>query len=182
MHNTNNPWEMIPLGEKSPDVINVVIEIPKGSQNKYEFDEKLGVFRLDRVLYTPFHFPLDYGFIPQTRSEDGDHLDVLVIGGDPAVTGCVTEVRPIGVLRMIDSGESDFKILAVQKINPRFDTIKDIKDVEAWQPHLLKEVVHFMEHYKDLQGKKVETKGWGDAEEAKVEIKKAAEVYQKEQS
>jgi inorganic pyrophosphatase len=175
-----NIYESIPLGEKAPEVINVVIEIPKGSNDKYEFDEKLGVFRLDRVLYSPFFFPLDYGFIPQTRSEDGDHLDVLVIGGNPAITGAVEEVRPIGVLRMIDSGEMDFKILAVQKVNPRFDTIKDIKDIEMWQPHLLKEVVHFMEHYKDLQGKKVETKGWGDAAEAKAEITKAAEVYKME--
>lgn len=176
-----NIYESIPLGDKAPDVINVVIEIPKGSNNKYEFDEKLGVFKLDRVLYSSFYYPLDYGFIPQTRSEDGDHLDVLVIGGAPVFTGCVEEVRPIGVLRMIDSGEMDFKVLAVRKADPRYETIKDIKDVEAWQPHLLKEVVHFMEHYKDLQGKKVETKGWGGAEEAKSEIKKAAETYKTEQ-
>jgi inorganic pyrophosphatase len=176
----NNPWEMVPLGEKSPELINAVIEIPKGSQNKYEFDEKMGVFKLDRVLYSPFHYPLDYGFIPHTRSEDGDHLDVMVIGGDPIVQGAIAEVRPIAVLRMIDSGESDFKILAVQKADPRFDQIKDLKDVEAWQPHLLKEVVHFMEHYKDLQGKKVETQGWGDAAEAKAEIIKAAEVFSKQ--
>ena len=173
----DNIYENIPLGDKAPDIINAVIEIPKGSQNKYEFDEKLGVFRLDRVVYTAFHYPLDYGFIPQTRSEDGDHLDVLVIGSDPTVVGSLVEVRPIGVLRMIDSGESDFKILGVQKANPRFDTIKDIADVEAWQPHLLKEIVHFMEHYKDLQGKKVETQGWGNAEEAKNEIKKASKAY-----
>src|SRR5580692_4407339 len=129
-----NIYEALPLGDKSPDVINAVIEIPKGSNNKYEFDEKLGVFKLDRVLYSPFFYPLDYGFIPGTRSEDRDHLDVLVIGGDPAVTGCVVEVRPVAVLRMIDSGEPDFKILAVQKINPRFDAIKDLKDIESWQP------------------------------------------------
>jgi inorganic pyrophosphatase len=177
----SNVYEAIPLGDKAPEIVHAVIEIPKGSNNKYEFDEALGVFKLDRVLYSPFFYPLDYGFIPQTRSEDGDHLDVLVIGSDPAITGTVEEVRPIGVLRMIDSGESDFKIIAVQKVNPRFDTIKDIKDIETWQPHLLKEVVHFMEHYKDLQGKKVETKGWGDAAEAKAEITKAAEAYKKEQ-
>lgn len=176
----NNPYELIPLGEKAPEVINVVVEIPKGSNNKYEFDEKLGVFKLDRVFYSPFFYPLDYGFIPQTRSEDGDHLDALVIGSEPAITGCLVEARPIAMLRMIDSGEADAKILCVQKANPRFDTIKDLKDLEQWQPHLLKEIVHFMEHYKDLQGKKVETQGWGDAAEAKAEIKKAAEVYTKE--
>lgn len=177
----SNPWESLPLGEKAPDVVNVVVEIPKGSHNKYEFDEKLGVIKLDRVLYSPFYYPLDYGFIPQTRSEDGDHLDVLVIGSDPVPVGCVLEVRPIGILGMIDSGEPDAKILAVQAKNPRFDAIKDIKDIETFSPHLLKEVVHFFEHYKDLQGKKVETNGWSDASAAKAEIKKAADAYAKEQ-
>lgn len=173
-------YENIPLGEKSPEIINAVIEIPKGSHNKYEFDEKLGVFKLDRVLYSPFHYPLDYGFIPQTRSEDGDHLDALVIGSEPLFPTCLVEIRPIGVLRMIDSGDPDFKILAVQVKNPRFDTIKDLKDVEAWQPHLLKETAHFFQTYKELQGKKVEIQGWGDAAAAKEEIKKAAAAYREE--
>lgn len=176
----NSLWESISLGEKSPDMINVVIEIPKGSHNKFEFDEKTGVFKLDRVLYSPFHYPLDYGFIPQTRSEDGDHLDALVIGSDPLFPGCLVEVRPIGLLRMIDAGEEDFKILAVQNKNPRFANIKDIKDIEAGQPHLLKEVSHFFMSYKELEGKKTEIKGWGGLAEAKEEIKKAAEVYKKE--
>jgi inorganic pyrophosphatase len=174
-----NIYESLPLGEKSPEMINVVIEIPKGSHNKYEFDEKLGVIKLDRVFYSAFYYPLDYGFIPQTRSEDGDHLDALVIGSDPVPTGVLVEARPIGMLNMIDSGEADAKILCVQAKNPRFDTIKDIKDIEAWQPHLLKELVHFFEHYKDLQGKKVETNGWGNKEAAYAEIKKAAESYKK---
>jgi len=175
-----SPWENISLGDKAPDVINVVIEIPKGSRNKYEFDEKLGVFKLDRVLHTAFRYPLDYGFIPETRSEDGDHGDALVIGGDSLSLGAVVAVRPVGILNMIDSGDPDAKILAVQANNPHFDMIKDIKDVEAYDPHLLKEIVHFFEHYKDLQGKKVETKGWGDAAAAKAEIKKSAEAFQKE--
>lgn len=174
-----NIYESIPLGEKAPDVVNVVIEVPKGSQNKYEFDEKLGVFRLDRVIYSPFHYPIDYGFIPQTRSEDGDHLDALVIGSDPLSLGALVEARPVAVLRMIDAGEPDFKVLAVQVKNPRFDTIKDLADIEKWQPHLLKEVAHFFEHYKDLQGKKTEIQGWGNGEEAKAEIKKAAAAYSK---
>jgi len=178
--NTNNPWELVPLGEKAPEVINVIVEISKGSHNKYEFDEKLGVFKLDRVFYSPFYYPLDYGFIPQTRSEDGDHLDALVIGSDPVPLGTLVEARPIGMLHMIDSGEPDAKILCVQAKNPRFDTIKDIEDVEKWQPHLLKELAHFYEHYKDLQGKKVDvSKGWGDAAAAHAEIKKAAAAYSK---
>lgn len=176
-----SPWEKVPLGDKAPDVINTIIEISKGSHNKYEFDEELGVFKLDRVLYSPFHYPLDYGFIPQTRSEDGDHLDALVIGSDPVPMGCVVAVRPIGMLKMIDSGEADFKILAVQDKNPRFDTVKDIHDIESSNPHLLKEIAHFFATYKDLQGKKVEIQGWEGAEAAKQEIKKAEGVYQKEQ-
>ncbi len=178
MH-TESMWEAVPLGDKAPEVINVIIEIPRGSHNKYEFDEKLGVFRLDRVLYSPFHYPLDYGFIPQTRSEDGDHLDVLVIGGDPAVTGSLVEVRPIGIMRMIDAGDPDAKILGVQARNPRFDMLKDLSDIEHWQPHLLKEIAHFFEHYKDLQGKKTEIQGWENAVAAKDEIKKAAQSYTK---
>ena len=177
MSNTSSPWENVPLGDKAPETVNVVIEIPRGSHNKYEFDEKLGVFKLDRVLYSPFHYPLDYGFIPQTRSDDGDHADALVLGSDPLPLGTVVEVRPIGILNMIDSGEGDAKILAVQAKNPRFDTIKDLKDIEASNPHLLKEIAHFFQTYKDLQGKKVELNGWGDAAAAKEEIKKSAAAY-----
>lgn len=175
-----NIYEALPLGDKAPDVINVVIEIPKNSHNKYELDEKLGVIKLDRVFYSPFYYPLDYGFIPHTRSEDGDHLDALVIGSDPVPPGVLVEARPIGMLYMVDSGEPDAKILCVQAKNPRFDTIKDLADIEAWQPHLLKEVTHFYEHYKDLQGKKVDvSKGWGDKAAAFAEIKKASEAYSK---
>jgi inorganic pyrophosphatase len=172
-----NVFENLPLGEKSPEVIHVVVEIPRGSHNKYEFDEKLGVFKLDRVLYSPFHYPLDYGFIPQTRSEDGDHLDAMVIGSDPLPQGCIVDARPIGFLKMIDQGEEDFKILAVQKKNPRFDGITDIADLEKFQPHLLKEIVHFFEAYKHLEKKEVQVNGWGNAAEAKEEIVKAAKAY-----
>src|SRR5579862_7134315 len=112
-----SPWENIPLGEKAPEMVNVVIDIPKGSQNKYEYDEKLGIFKLDRVLYTLFHFPMDYGFIPGTRSEDGDHLDAFVIGSDPVPTGIIVEIRPVALIRMIDSGEPDFKVIGVQAAN-----------------------------------------------------------------
>ncbi len=170
----------VPIGEKAPEVVNAIIEIPKGSHNKYEYDEKLGVFKLDRVLYSPVHYPLDYGFIPETRSEDGDHLDILVIGSDPIFPGCLVSARPIAMLNMIDGGEQDEKILAVQVDNPRFNKIKSLSDLEAWNDHLTKEVVHFMEVYKNLQGKKVEIKGWFGVEEAHAEIKKAQEMYKKE--
>lgn len=170
----------VPIGAGAPAVVNAIIEIPKGSHNKYEYDEKLGVFKLDRVLYSPVHYPLDYGFIPETRSEDGDHLDILVIGSDPVFPGCLVSARPIGMMNMIDSGELDAKILAVQVDNPRFNKIKSLADLEAWNEHLPKEVVHFMEVYKNLQGKKVEISGWLGVEEAHAEIVKSQEMYKKE--
>ena len=179
---TMSPWEAVGVGEKAPEVINVIIEIPQGSHNKYEFDEKSGLMKLDRVLYSPFHYPLDYGFIPGTRSEDGDHLDALVLGSEPVPQGCLVEARPIGMLKMIDGGDADFKILAVQKKNIRFEKITSIKDIEAYNPHLLKEVAHFFETYKDLENKKVEIQGWEDAVAAQEEIKKAQSVYENEQS
>jgi inorganic pyrophosphatase len=170
----------VPIGDKSPEVVNAVVEISRGSHNKYEFDEKLGVLRLDRVLYSPVHYPLDYGFIPETRSEDGDHLDVLILGSDPLVPGSVLEVRPVAIMNMIDSGEPDAKILAAQVANPRFKSIKEVSDVEAYNDHLLKEVAHFFAVMKDLQGKKVEVLGWEGADKAREEIKKAQEAYSKE--
>ena len=169
------------IGDDAPEIVNAVIEIPKGSQNKYEFDEELGVFKLDRVLYSPMHYPLDYGFVPETRSEDGDHLDVIIFGSDPVYPGFVVEARPIGMLKMIDDGEPDFKVLCVQKKNPRYANIKSIIDIEATHEHSLKEIAHFFQTYKDLQGKKVEIQGWEGKDAALAEIKKAQTAYQKEQ-
>ncbi len=172
-----SPWENVPIGKDAPERFIAIIEIQKGSHNKIEFDEKLGLFKLDRVLYASYHYPLDYGFIPETRSEDGDDLDELVIGGDSLFTGCVAEVRPVALMHMIDSGDPDQKVLAVQANDPRFDTIKDLKDVEAYNPHLLKEVVNFFETYKILQKKETKVSGWTDAASAKEEIKRAEAVY-----
>lgn len=165
----------IKIGGKAPEVVNAIIEIPKNSQNKYEIDKETGTIWLDRVLYSPVHYPTDYGYIAETLSEDGDALDIMVIGGDPLPVGCVVKARPVGFLKMIDGGEQDNKILAVQKDNPRFNMINDIKDVE---PHLLKEIAHFASIYKELQGKKVEVQGWEDAAAAKAEIRRAQEMYQ----
>lgn len=167
----------VKIGEKAPNVFNAVIEIPKDSQNKYEIDKETGVIALDRVLYSPMHYPADYGFIPETQSEDGDHLDVMILGGDPLFAGCVARVRPIGLLKMTDDGESDYKILGVQADNPRFDNIADIKDIERFHEHYLKETAHFFQTYKELQGKKVNVFGWEGAEKAKEEIQKAQGAY-----
>lgn len=156
-------FEHVAIGPKAPNVVNAVIEIPRGSHNKYEYDEKLGTMKLDRVLFSPFHYPTDYGFIPQTRSQDGDHLDVLVFTTDPLFTGCVLSVRPIGLLHMRDSGDMDEKILAVPADDPRFQEVNDIGDLPQ---HLFKEIAHFFESYKKLEGKVVEILGWGNREEA----------------
>ena len=165
------------IGKKSPDVVNVIIEIPKDSQNKYEFDKESGAIKLDRVLYSPMHYPADYGFIPETHCEDGDPLDALVLGGDPLVPGCLVEARPIGFLKMIDGGKEDYKILAVQVKNPRFDNVKNIEDIEIIHEHSLKEIAHFFQSYKELENKKVEILGWEGAEKAKEEIIKTQKAY-----
>lgn len=167
----------IKIGDKAPDIFNSVVEIPKDSQNKYEIDKKTGMISLDRVLYSPMHYPADYGFIPETKAEDGDPADVMILGGDPLFPGCVVRTRPVGMLRMIDAGDEDNKILGVQADNPRFDNIKDISDIEKFHTHHLKEIAHFFQTYKELQNKKVEILGWENAEAAKKEIVKARKMY-----
>lgn len=172
--------EKLPIGKKAPEEVYAVIEIPRGSHNKYEYDEELGVFVLDRVLYSQVHYPLDYGFIPGTRSEDGDHLDIMVIGSDPVIQGAVVSARPVAMLEMIDGGEKDYKILAVQVKNPRFGHLEDLDDVKAWNNHLLKEIQHFMESYKHLEGKSTEIAGWKDAAAAREEIMAAKAAFEAE--
>lgn len=167
----------IKIGEKFPEICNVIIEIPKDSQNKYEIDKESGAIKLDRVLYSPMHYPLDYGFIPETHCEDGDPLDVLVLGGDPLPSGCIVSVRPIAILKMKDNGDEDFKILAVQNDNPRFEGIRDIEDIKKLHEHSLKEISHFFQAYKELEGKKTEILNWENAEKAKEEIKKAHKAF-----
>ena len=167
----------IEIGKNFPEIVNVIIEIPKGSHNKYEFNKDKGFFKLDRVLYSPVHYPGDYGFIPQTLADDEDPLDILVIGDDPLFTGCLLEARPIGLLKMVDNGENDRKVLAVQKANPRFKTITTLESLKNLNPHILDEIADFFEVYKKLEGKKTIIKGWNNELEAKKEIEKAFKAY-----
>lgn len=167
----------LPIGEKSPEVINVVIEITKGSQNKYEYDEKCDVIKLDRVLHSPLFYPLDYGFIPETRSLDGDHLDAMILGTTSFFPGAVVPARPVAMFRMIDGGDRDEKILAVAAKDPRLSGIKSLKDVNE---HLQKEIAHFFSQYKYLEGKEVSVEGWDDKESAIEEINKSCERFAKE--
>jgi inorganic pyrophosphatase len=148
--------------------VNVVIEIPKDSVNKYEYDKELHVFRLDRTLFSPVHYPGDYGFIPRTLGLDGDPLDVLVLVEAPSFPGCLMEVRPIGVLKMIDQGEGDEKILAVAESDPLYREVKDIGQVFE---HTLREIEHFFSVYKALEGKKTELAGWSGVEVARKIIR-----------
>jgi inorganic pyrophosphatase len=145
------------IGEGYPESFNAVIEIPKDSRNKYEYDEELDVIKLDRVLHTSLVYPADYGFVPETRAEDGDHLDVLVLTESPAITGCIMEVRPIGIMHMIDGGIPDEKIIAVESKSPRYKEILDIADLRE---HTLLEIRHFFEQYKQLENKNVEIDGF----------------------
>ena len=164
----------IPVGPESPEVINAVIEIPYEGSNKYEYDKELHVFRLDRNLYSPVHYPGDYGFIPSTLAADGDPLDVLVLVDAPSFSGCVMEVRPIGVLEMLDQGLADEKVLCVGKGNPRY---KDVWNFSEIYPHMLKEITHFFSIYKDLEGKRVEVKGWRDASFARTKVLEAQQNF-----
>jgi inorganic pyrophosphatase len=164
----------LPVGENAPELVNAVIEIPLDGINKYEYDKQLHVFRLDRNLFSPVHYPGDYGFIPSTFAEDGDPLDVLVLVDSPSFTGCVLQVRPIGVLDMIDQGQPDQKILAVGEGNPRYTDVANYSQV---YPHILREIKHFFSIYKDLEGKRVEVRGWGDAAAARALISKSKAAF-----
>jgi inorganic pyrophosphatase len=166
------------IGGKAPEVVHAVIEIPKGSHNKYEYDEALDVIKLDRVLHSSVYYPVDYGFIPQTRSKDGDHLDILVIVSESVFPGCMLSARPIGVLYMVDQKEEDEKIIAVAEGDPLSAGLKDIGDVDEFY----KKVIHnFFETYKKLEEKIVEVHHWHDKETAHKIITEAKDRFLAEQ-
>lgn len=150
-------------GPDCPGIVRMIVEIPRNSSNKYEYDGELGVFRLDRALYSPMHYPGDYGFIPGTLAEDGDPLDVLTLCDEPSYPGILIAVRPVGVLQMVDQDEPDQKVLAVPNRNPRFDQIQKVEDVF---PHSRREIEHFFTIYKELEGKRTEIRGWRGPQEA----------------
>ncbi|HEV3155882.1 MAG TPA: inorganic diphosphatase [Candidatus Baltobacteraceae bacterium] len=175
MHEAVQNLLTLPLGKGAPAEVNAIIEIPCGSRNKFEYDEECGLFRLDRVLHSPMHYPGDYGFIPRTLCDDGDSLDVLVLVSQPTFTGCLLTVRPIGYLRMIDEGESDEKILAVPCGDPEYHEITDYTKIAA---HRLRLIKHFFESYGHLEGKRTSTEGWGGLEEAKSVILRSNKRYE----
>jgi inorganic pyrophosphatase len=171
---TMNLWHDLSSGPKLPHIVHAVIEVPKGNRNKYEYSKKAGVIKLDRVLYSPVVYPGDYGFIPRTLFEDGDPMDILVMINEATFPGCVIEARPIGLFKMIDDNEKDYKVLAVPSTDPNFHGVSKLGDIAR---HFPKEVEHFFLTYKQLQGTSVETNGWVDADEAKSEIEKSRDRY-----
>ena len=170
-------YDAIGPGDKAPEIVNVVIEIPMNSNVKYELDKESGVLFVDRILFTSMVYPFNYGFIPGTLEEDGDPVDVLVLGYEPLIPGCVIKVKPIGVLETEDEKGRDAKIVAVpiDKIDPRFENIKDVGDLPS---NIRERIAHFFEHYKELEkGKWVKVIGWKNRDEAVNRIKKAIERY-----
>jgi len=169
-----NLWRDLPPGRTPPEEVTAVVEIPSGSRNKYELDKATGLMKLDRVLYSAVHYPGDYGLIPRTLHEDGDPLDVLVLVKEQTFPGCMIDVRPLGVLRMLDRGEPDDKILAVALRDRYFEEFFDIADIPQ---HLLKEVEYFFSTYKDLEGKRVQIVGWEKSEAAMRVIVESIDRY-----
>lgn len=163
-------FERLGPGPEAPDRINVVVEIPKGSRNKVEYDHERHVFRLDRVLHAPMHYPGDYGFVPGTEAADGDALDVLVLVEEPTAMGCVLTARPVGLLELVDENERDEKVLAVPAHDPRFEDVEGLDDLPK---HRLREIDYFFDVYKELEGKETAALGWKGPQEAKAAIREA---------
>lgn len=154
--------------------MNVIIEIPKGSHNKYEIDKATGVIKLDRVMHSAQDYPFDYGFVPQTLWDDHDALDVVVLTTYPLAPGILVKVRPIGIMHMIDGGEADEKIIAVASGDPRYADVKDIADANQ---HVLKEIAHFFATYKQIQKKEVAVGDFEGRAEAEVAFRRAQQMY-----
>jgi len=162
------------MSQKKEVTFDVLIEIPKGSRNKYEYDFVLNKIRFDRMLFSSMMYPGDYGFIPETLALDGDPLDVLVLTAEPTFPMCVMEVKPIGVFHMADEKGPDEKIICVPISDPIWNRRNDVADIN---PHRLKEIEHFFQVYKDLEKKKVDVGGWGNTEEAINIYNKCVERY-----
>jgi inorganic pyrophosphatase len=167
-----NLWHDIDPGTE--ELVNTIIEIPKFSKNKYEIDKETGLIALDRVMHSAQDYPFDYGFVPKTLWDDGDPLDVVVLTTYPLLSGILVPVRMVGIMNMIDDGDSDAKIIAVPKKDPRWDEVKDLGDVNK---HTLKEIEHFFATYKKVQNKEVAVQGFEDAAAAKAAFKKSRVQY-----
>lgn len=167
----------IPAG--SADTMNVIVEIPKFSKNKYEIDKETGIIALDRVMHTAQDYPFDYGFVPQTLFDDGDALDVVLLTTYPLMPGILVKARPVAIMEMTDGGDRDDKVVAVPVDDPRFNEVQDLEDLNK---HFIKEMTHFFETYKKIQNKEVTIGTWHGKEEAMAAFTKSVEAYQANKS
>ncbi len=166
---------LIPAQPKA-GIINVLIEIPAGSKNKYEFDKDMQAMALDRVLFASVQYPYDYGFVPNTLADDGDPLDGMVLMDQPTFPGCVIAARPIGMLEMIDGGDRDEKVLCVPAEDPRYNEVSSLKDIA---PHRLEEIAEFFRTYKNLEKKVTDILGWQDVEKVNPLVQQCIEAGKK---
>jgi inorganic pyrophosphatase len=171
-----HPWHGANFGNKAPGVVNALIEIPQGSRTKYEIDKETGLLRVDRVIYSSFHYPVNYGFIPQTLGQDNDPLDILVLCSQSIQSLCLVEATVIGNMQMIDSGEKDDKIIAVAMTDP---SVNHITDIEEMQKHFNNELRNYFEQYKVLEDKEVQIEEFQDKEIAYQVIEEAIDLYKK---
>lgn len=171
---TTNPWHSVNIGNQAPDIVNGIIEIPKNTRAKYELDKDSGLLKMDRVIYSSMYYPANYGFIPQTYCDDHDPLDILILSQIAVVPLCIVEAKVIGVMRMLDSGELDDKIIAVAEHDM---SVKHYGDISLLPKHFLRELRAFFEDYKKLEHKTVEVEEFQNAEVAKDIIQKSIEDY-----
>lgn len=174
--NNFNPWHNVNYGPQAPEIVNAVIEIPQNSKGKFELDKDSGLLKLDRVLFSSVHYPANYGFIPQTYCEDKDPLDILVITSIELPPLCLIEARVIGVMRMVDQGEADDKIIAVANNDMSVNHIENIEDLP---PHTTIEMKRFFEDYKKLENKEVVVEKFFGKKEAMQIIQESIELYNK---
>jgi inorganic pyrophosphatase len=170
----NNLWLELRTGPKTPDIVYAIVETPKGQRDKTEYNINSGVLVLNRTLFASLHYPGDYGLIPQTFYDDGEPMDILTMTGEPTFPGCVIQVRPVGIFRLMDGDCHDDKVLGVAATDPLFAQYHALKDIP---PHFLREVSHFFETYKDLEGKRARGLGWEDEVAAKEAILRAHDLF-----
>lgn len=174
--NSHHPWHDITYGDDAPEILECIIEIPKGSRAKYELDKASGLLRLDRVLYSSFYYPANYGFIPQTYCDDHDPLDILVLSSEVFTPLCIVRAKVIGVMRMLDQGEADDKIIAVADNDM---SVSHIDNIDELPPYFTSELQHFFEEYKTLENKTVSIEEFFDKDVALDVVRKSIEDYKK---